>query len=223
MKEPAAPKAPVAKKKPPAKPKAKKPAKPKAKPDAGAPSVCSICGKKWARHGMGGLCSICAKAEDDVDLLPPLRPQDVPEDDDKPIPTPQEVKRGRIFEIAQLMASGEWRSPMAKALGKVWKLDKKTVQHYSAEASRLLDYTTGQREKLVNIARMRLLQVLHEDENDRVPAARTLLEHLGELRQNITMKPALDPFEGWSDEEITRFGDTGERPERLKLGRSGKK
>jgi hypothetical protein len=90
----------------------------------------------------------------------------------------------------------------------------KTVQHYSAEASRLVDYTTGQREKLVAIARLRLLQVLQENEGDRVPAARTLLEHMGELRQNIVVKPP-DPFEGWTPEEVERFGETGTKPERF--------
>jgi hypothetical protein len=133
--------------------------------------------------------------------------------------TPQEIKRGRIFEIAQLMASGEWRASMAKVLAKrwsspAWTMSVKTVQHYSAEASRLVDYTTGQREKLVAIARLRLLQVLQENEGDRVPAARTLLEHMGELRQNIVVKPP-DPFEGWTPEEVERFGETGTKPERF--------
>lgn len=204
-------------KKPPRAPKAKK-------PDKREPQVCSRCGKHWARHDKAGLCTKCAAEEED--LPPVVTPAGWP--DDKPIPTPQEVKRGRIFQIAQLMASGEWRASMAKTLAKSWStaswaVSVKTVQHYSAEASRLLDYTTGQREKLVQIARVRLLEIAQQDETDRVPAVRTLLENLGELRQNVTVKPAHDPFEGWTDEEITRYGDTGERPERLKVGRSSKK
>lgn len=214
-------------------PKASKPPKAKAppsvqaletkpgrtKPKAGAPAVCSSCGKKWARFDKDGLCAKCAKEASDVEELPPLRPQDMPGDDSAPL-TPQQVKRGRIFEIAQLMASGEWRASMAKTLAKAWSspewtMSIKTVQHYSAEASRLLDYTTGQREKLVNIARLRLVEVLHENESDRVAAARTLLEHLGELRQNVTVKAALDPFDGWTDAEILHFGETKEKPERL--------
>ena len=166
-------------------------------------------------------------AEDDPNLLPPVRPEDLSDDPDAPVPTPQQVKRARIFEIAQLMASGEWRSSMAKTLAKAWSspqwtVSVKTVQHYSAEASRLLDYTTGQRETLVKIARLRLLEVAQQNENDRVPAIRTLLENLGELRQSINVKPVLDPFEGWSDEEILKFGDTGQRPERLGGGREKK-
>lgn len=154
--------------------------------------------------------------EQDPEDLPPA---EMPTDPDAPVLTPQELKRARIFEIAQLMASGEWRASTAKVLAKRWSSPKwtmsvKTVQHYSAEASRLVDYTTGQREKLVAIARLRLLQVLQEDESDRVQAARTLLEHMGELRQNIVVKPP-DPFEGWTEEEVIAYGDTGERPERF--------
>jgi hypothetical protein len=157
--------------------------------------------------------------EQDPDDLPPLTPADIPTDPNAPVLTPQEIKRGRIFEIAQLMASGEWRASMAKVLAKrwsspAWMMSVKTVQHYSAEASRLVDYTTGQREKLVSIARLRLLQVLQENESDRVQAARTLLEHMGELRQNIVVK-APDPFEGWTEEEVIAYGDTGQRPERF--------
>lgn len=149
--------------------------------------------------------------------LPPSQQPDP--DDDKPPPTPQEVKRARIFEIAQLMASGEWRASMAKVLAKAWSTPQwqvsiKTVQHYSAEASRLVDYTTGQRERLVNIARLRLLEVLQENETDRVAAARTLLEHMGELRQNVVLKQP-DPFEGWTEDEITAYADKGERPARF--------
>jgi hypothetical protein len=158
--------------------------------------------------------------EQDPDELPPLSPADIPTDPNAPVLTPQEIKRGRIFEIAQLMASGEWRPSTAKVLAKrwsspAWTMSVKTVQHYSAEASRLVDYTTGQREKLVSIARLRLLQVLQENESDRVQAARTLLEHMGELRQNIVVK-APDPFEGWTEEEIMQHAETGEYPARLK-------
>jgi len=187
----------------------------KAKPSAGSPAVCSGCGKKWAQYDKDGLCAKCAQ---ELEELPPLEvPPGWP--DDKPPPTPQEVKRGRIFEIAQLMARGEWRSSMAKTLAKAWstpqwQVSVKTVQHYSAEASRLVDYTTGQREKLVSIARGRLLQVLQQDESDRVPAARTLLEHMGELRQNIVLKQP-DPFEGWTEEEIQAYADKGEKPARF--------
>jgi hypothetical protein len=158
--------------------------------------------------------------ERDPEELPPLTPADIPADPNAPVLTPQEIKRGRIFEIAQLMASGEWRASMAKVLAKrwsspAWTMSVKTVQHYSAEASRLVDYTTGQREKLVSIARLRLLQVLQENETDRVQAARTLLEHMGELRQVHVMKPP-DPFEGWTEDEIMKHAETGEYPERLR-------
>lgn len=160
-----------------------------------------------------------AAEDDEVELFPPVRPQDMPDDDDAPPPTAQELKRSRIFELAQLMASGEWRPKMAKRYAEMWTVSVKTVQHYTAEASRLLDFTTNQRATLVSIARVRLLQVLQENETDRVQAARTLLEHLGELRQQHVV-PATDPFEGWSDDEIKVYAETGKRPERAG-GRKG--
>jgi len=161
------------------------------------------------------------ETDDDFDDLPNARLQDCP-DQDKPPPTPQELKRGRIFEIAKLMVSGEWRSNMAKRFAKLWELEVKTVQHYSAEASRLCDFATGQRETLVKIARVRLLEVLQQDESDRVPAARTLLEHLGELRQHHVVQQA-DPFEGWSEAEMDHFARTEEVPERFRGAAATKK
>jgi hypothetical protein len=162
--------------------------------------------------------------EQDPDELPPA---EIPVDPNAPVLTPQELKRARIFEIAQLMASGEWRASMAKVLAKrwsspAWTMSVKTVQHYSAEASRLVDYTTGQREKLVSIARLRLLQVLQENESDRVQAARTLLEHMGELRQTHVIQPA-DPFDGWSEAEMDHYSKTGEVPERFRGAAATKK
>jgi hypothetical protein len=155
-----------------------------------------------------------AKPEADEAFIEP----DLPEQ-----PAPQALKRARIFQIAQLMASGEWRSSMAKDLAREWsderwKVSVKTVQHYSAEAGRLVDFTTGQRDTLVKMARVRLLQVAHEDETDRVQAIRTLLENLGELRQQHVVTQ-VDPFEGWSEAELETFADKGERPARF--GRRG--
>jgi hypothetical protein len=150
----------------------------------------------------------------DVELYPPVRPEDMPDDDDKAPPTAQELKRARIFELAQLMAAGEWKPKMAKRFAELWSVSVKTVQHYTAEASRLLDLTTNQRATLVAITRVRLLQVLHENETDRVQAARTLLENLGELRQQHVHQVA-DPFEGWTEAEITAYADKGQRPERF--------
>lgn len=157
-----------------------------------------------------------AGAEELEQLPPAVMPPGWPED--KPPPTPQETKRARIFEIAQLMASGEWRSSMAKTLAKAWstpqwQVSVKTVQHYSAEASRLLDYTTGQRETLVKIARLRLLEIAQQNENDRVPALRTMLENLGELRQHHVVQP-VDQFAGWTEAEIQEYANTGVIPER---------
>lgn len=121
--------------------------------------------------------------------------------------------RERVFAIATLIAGGEWLPRMADELAAEWRLSPVTVRHMAAEASRLVEYTTGDRQKLVNLARLKLRQIMLEDGPDRVQAARTLLEHLGELRQVHTVGER-DPFEGWTEEEIRRYADTGVKPAR---------
>lgn len=122
-------------------------------------------------------------------------------------------KRARIFHIAQLIAGGEWEPEMAGELATLWELNVNTVRKYSAEASRLVELTTGDRQKLIDLVKVKLRQWVQEGVQDRVPAARTLLEHLGELRQNVSVTTP-DQFEGWTEEEVERFIATGERPKK---------
>jgi hypothetical protein len=137
------------------------------------------------------------------------------DDDGKLIP-PRITKQRRIFTIALLMAEGEWRPSLAKDLAGEWKLEPKTVQHYSAEAGRLVTYTADQRETLVKVARLRLRQIGLEDGPDRVQAWRTLLENLGELRQQHTVRHAPTDYDGWTQAEIEEYVLSGRYPDRLK-------
>lgn len=128
--------------------------------------------------------------------------------------TPKETRR-RVYRIAELMAAGEWSPDLEPQLAAEWELAPGTIRKMTAEASRLLEYTTEDRQKLINLTRLRLQRILEDDDNDRVAAARTLLEHLGELRQFHMVRRQIDKFEGWTDQEIATFVETGVRPERL--------
>lgn len=129
------------------------------------------------------------------------------------------IKRDRIYQIALLMAAGEWeKGTTAAVLAEEWELKEVTVRDMSAEASRLLELTTDDRHRLINLVRVRLRQIAEENGNDRVPACRTLLEHHGELwqRQKHEVTVHQDPFDGWAQSEIDHYASTGEVPERLR-------
>jgi hypothetical protein len=127
------------------------------------------------------------------------------------------VKGRRIFQIAKMMLAGEWNARAShKQLGKEWAIAIPTVRSYASEASRYCDLVTGQRAKLVDISRLRLHQVSLEDEPDRVMAARTLLESLGELRQRSIVTEGNDPLTTWTDAELEVFAASGTVPERFK-------
>lgn len=127
------------------------------------------------------------------------------------------IKGRRIFQIAKMMLAGEWNARAShKRLAKEWAIAVPTVRSYAAESSRYCDLVTGQRAKLVDISRLRLHQVSLEDEPDRVMAARTLLESLGELRQRSIITEGRDPFTEYTEAELQAFAETGKVPERLK-------
>jgi hypothetical protein len=98
-----------------------------------------------------------------------------------------DVKRDRIFCIASTMAIGEWNDEHAEGLREKWGLTAVYLRFMAAEASRLLEYTTNDRAKLIAAARVRLQQIAAQDGPDRVLAQRTLLEHLGEMRRRVEM------------------------------------
>jgi hypothetical protein len=107
----------------------------------------------------------------------------------KPAAPPEEpstvpaTRRARVLFIARQMAAGAWRKGRDRGLAKVWGLDGRTVRSYSAEASRVVELATGDREHLLRLVRLRLAEIIESDTQDPVPAMRVLLEHLGELRQ----------------------------------------
>lgn len=123
-------------------------------------------------------------------------------------------KTRRVHRIATMMLAGEWNNRAShKALAKEWGCAVPTVRGMAAEASRLCDLTTNQRAKLVEISRLRLFEVSQQDESDRVIAARTLLESLGELRQRSLVTETVDPLTSWTDEELEEFAMSGKVPE----------
>lgn len=95
------------------------------------------------------------------------------------------VKRDRIFRIAATMATGEWNKGRAKELREEWGLTASYLRFMAAEASRLLEFTTNDRVKLVTAGRLRLQQIAAQDGPDRVQALRTLFEQMGELRKRV--------------------------------------
>lgn len=135
------------------------------------------------------------------------------------VPVSAAIKRERIWRIAETMAAGLYeRGVTAIALAKEWKLAVATVEHMAAESSRLCDLSIGDRKRLLQLLDARMVNVALQNEPDRVQAARTLYERMGELRQRHLITPTRDPFEGWTDEELERFYATGERPPRLQHG-----
>jgi hypothetical protein len=128
------------------------------------------------------------------DGAPPARPKkggrkrdSAPSEENTPArakPNPQDARtrRDRVFFIAELMASNEWRPKRSKELAVEWGVLAVTVRAMAAEASRLLEYTTGDREQLVKLARLKLRAIIEGGGDEKVYAIRTLLEHLGELR-----------------------------------------
>ncbi len=129
------------------------------------------------------------------------------------------TKTRRVYRIAMLMAAGEWeRGTTAAELAEEWELSEVSVRDMSAEASRLLELTTEDRQALVNLVRVRLRQIGEADGNDRVQALRTILEHMGELwqRQKHEVHVHRDPLEEWTDEEMREYLNSGRTPERLR-------
>jgi hypothetical protein len=130
-------------------------------------------------------------------------------------PVEPSEKTRRVHRIATMMLAGEWNNRAShKALAAEWGCAVPTVRGMAAEASRLCDLTTNQRAKLVEISRLRLFEVSQQDEPDRVTAARTLLESLGELRQRNLVTEEVDPLTSWTDAELDEFAKSGKVPER---------
>ncbi len=124
------------------------------------------------------------------------------------------LRRDRVFYIATLMATGEWKRRLNAELAGVWGCEAATVRRMAKESSNLLEYVKAGATQLTTLARVRLLQIQGENEQDRVPAWRTLLEHLGELRPKLEVTERIDPYVDWSEEELDEFARTGRRPRR---------
>lgn len=113
---------------------------------------------------------------------PPLPPP--PQDEIRPncFASSPSLKTRRVFYIAMRMAANRWPrgGKQIKELAEEWELEPATVRGMSSDAARLLDLI-GHRKQLVEIGRIRLLEIMNENGSDRVSAIRTMFENLGEL------------------------------------------
>jgi len=93
------------------------------------------------------------------------------------------TKTRRIFYIATRMAANQWPRKGGKhykELAELWQLSESSIKDMACDAGRLLELI-GHRSELVQVGRMRLLEIMGENGSDRVAAIRTLFENLGEL------------------------------------------
>ncbi len=96
------------------------------------------------------------------------------------------ARDARVRVIATEMAAGKWSPERVPEYAAEWNADESTIRHYSAEASRMLDWTAGDREKLVQLFHVRLAQIAlssDEETRDQIAAIRLEVELLGLLRQ----------------------------------------
>ena len=77
----------------------------------------------------------------------------------------------------------------------------------AGEAHRLLQFSTGYRDKLLDLLRVRLVEILLQDGKDRVPAIRLVYEHMGELAHQQGGSGPAPMTRLPKDELIRRFMD----------------
>ena len=92
-------------------------------------------------------------------------------------------RKARTFVIAQLMAANAYGRKQEREFAAAWNCKRNTVRRIAIEASRLLEWTTSDRETLRKVVEVRLMQIANENDGDRVQALRTILEATGLLRQ----------------------------------------
>lgn len=96
----------------------------------------------------------------------------------------------RVRYIAHLMASRRWvRGDTAEELAEAWGTTLSNTHHMSGEAGRFLDML-GDREEILTMVRERTAAWLTEGGQDRVQAARLLVDTVGGFtqKQEVTIK-----------------------------------
>lgn len=124
-------------------------------------------------------------------------------------------KNRLVFAVAKMMAVGEFeRGKTAQRIAAEEQMSLTALQNICAEASRFVELsTTAGRPELVRMARVRLAEIAGQDGKDRVTALKTLLEHLGEMRQKIKLSRDEDFFAGWDERDLESYAATGKLPE----------
>lgn len=101
----------------------------------------------------------------------------------------------RIGYIVELMRALRWvRGVTATELAEAWRLSRSVVDDYATEASRHLELL-GQREVVLDVVRSSAHQWVLEAGQDRVQAARLLVDTVGGLAQklDVSVQPAQLP------------------------------
>lgn len=93
-------------------------------------------------------------------------------------------RSARVYRIALEMANGTWTPERSEALAIEWCLAPASVRHYSAEASRMLEWTANDKERIREAVVARLWQIIESEGEDKdvISACKLVLEVMGERR-----------------------------------------
>lgn len=147
----------------------------------------------------------------------------------------------RLDDIVQKMLAGAWLPGVSdRAFAKEWAVTPGHVRRLSAEANRQIRKQLREDPEACAEAKAELLQTFRVIRAKGMLAAQTADNHgridTGGLRVALEATKALgtylglepprrvqvsesDPFADWSDEQLERFADTGERPDRSAMAR----
>jgi hypothetical protein len=109
--------------------------------------------------------------------------------------TPEEVPvldtaARRIAWIAERMAAGLYVTGDHIIAAKKWGLKPRTVEHHVETASKIVEYSTGDLEKLRNLSMTRLESIAAAEGPDRLRAVQTALQVTGLLRGGALDNPS---------------------------------
>ncbi len=98
----------------------------------------------------------------------------------------------RVGYIVELMANMRWeRGVTAYELAEDWRIGVSLVENYSTEARRHLELL-GQRENVLNIVRASAHRWVQQGDNDRVAAAKLLVDTVGGFTQKQELSVTLE-------------------------------
>jgi hypothetical protein len=119
------------------------------------------------------------------------------------------------------MAANEWvKGETAKVLAVEWGISVITVEHVSAEASRILRRAVGDPKDVKQLLLAGLQQVTErtlakEEFRTYIEAVRTIASFHGLVRDRLEISKGADDFENWTVAEYEAYIASGEYPARL--------